>query len=68
MVWLLAWTHCIVWLYVTDNCARCGRKHYWLVAVSLLVEARAGLAAVDENCCDKEQFSVAAGETVNDHN
>jgi hypothetical protein len=34
------------------KCALFGRKQLWLVPVSLLMEARAGLAAVVENCCE----------------
>jgi hypothetical protein len=43
------------------KCARCRRKQLWLFPVSLLMEARAGLAAVVENCRERRVVYACRG-------
>jgi len=43
------------------KCARCRRKQLRLFPVSLLMEARAGLAAVVENCCEHRMVYACRG-------
>jgi hypothetical protein len=43
------------------KCARCRRKQLRLFPVSLLMEARAGLAAVVQNCCEHRMVYACRG-------